>query len=187
MVEQTILNGIAVGELSDCMSSLRQSPDLGKYTFRAKNKWRNGAHCTTEIGDFCACGEQIHRGKTHVIEGDEPAILLGSDQGPNATEALLHALGACLSASFIYHATDQHIHVEQLDIDLEGQLDINGFMGINENVRNGFESICATFTVKANAPREKIEQLCEYAQQRSPVFDMVTNPVPVHIVLASDN
>lgn len=183
MVEQTILNGIAVGELSDCMCSLRQNPEIGKYTFRAKNKWVGGAHCTTEIGDFCACGEDILRGKTHVLEGDEPVQLLGSDQGANATEALLHALGACLNASFIYHATDQGVEVEELEIDLEGQLDLSGFLGLNEGVRNGFESICVIFRVKADAPREKIEGLCEYARKRSPVFDMVSHPVPIHVRL----
>lgn len=183
MVEQTILNGIAVGELSDCMCSLRQNPEIGKYTFRAKNKWVGGAHCTTEIGDFCACGEDILRGKTHVLEGDEPVQLLGSDQGANATEALLHALGACLNASFIYHATDQGVEVEELEIDLEGQLDLSGFLGLNDGVRNGFESICVTFRVKADAPREKIEGLCEYARKRSPVFDMVSHPVPIHVRL----
>ena len=117
------------------------------------------------------------------IEGDEPVVLMGSDEGANATEALLHALGACLNASFIYHATDQGVHVDELQIDLEGQLDLNGFLGLNENVRNGFESICVIFKVKADAPREKIEELCEYAQKRSPVFDMVTHPVPVHVKL----
>ncbi|MCF7955856.1 MAG: OsmC family protein [Phycisphaerae bacterium] len=184
MVQQTILNGISVDELSDCMSSLRQSPEIGKYTFKARNKWVSGAYCQTEIGDFCASGETIHRDKTHVLEGDEPVLLLGSDQAANATEALLHALGACLNAAFIYHATDQGIHVESLEIDLEGHLDINGFLGLNEDIRTGYESIDVTFRVKSDSPREKIEELCQYAQQRSPVFDIVTNPVPVNVTLA---
>lgn len=184
MVQQTIVNGIAVGELSDCMSSLRQSPEIGKCTFMVKNKWVKGAHCRTEVGDFCASGETIHRDKTHVIEGDEPALLLGTDQGANATEALLHALGACLNASFIYHATDQDIDIESLEIELKGNVDVNGFLGINEQIRNGFESIDVTFHVKSDAPREQIEKLCQYAQQRSPVFDTITNPVQVNVKLA---
>ncbi|MBW8015877.1 MAG: OsmC family protein [Planctomycetes bacterium] len=186
MVEQTILNGIAVGELSDCMSSLRQSPDIGKCTFKATCKWVSGAYCQTEISDFFASGEVIHRDKTHVLEGDEPVVLMGSDLGANATEALLHALGACLSASFIYHATDQGIDIESLEIDLQGNIDINGFLGLNEEIRNGFESIEVTFRVKSDAPREKIEELCNYAQKRSPVFDTVTNPVPVNVSLADE-
>jgi uncharacterized OsmC-like protein len=183
MVQQTILNGIAVGERSDCMSSLRQSPDIGKCTFKATSKWISGAYCQTEISDFCASGETIHRDKIHIIEGDEPALLLGSDQAANATEALFHALGACLNASFIYHATDQGVHVESLEIDLEGNIDINGFLGLKEDIHNGFESIDVTFHVKSDAPREKIEELCEYAQKRSPVFDSVTNPVKVTVSL----
>jgi len=186
MVQQTILNGISVEELSDCMSSLRQSPDIGKYTFKARNKWASGAYCRTEISDFYASGETIHRETTHVLEGDEPVLLLGSDQGPNATEALLHALGACLNASFIYHATDQGIAIESLEIELAGNIDINGFLGLSEEIRNGFESIDVTFHVKSDAPREKIQELCQYAQQRSPVFDTVTNPIPVNVSLADE-
>lgn len=183
MVQQTILNGIEVGELSDCMSSLRQSPDIGKCTFKATSKWISGAYCQTDIRDFCASGETIHRDRTHVLEGDEPALLLGGDQGANATEALLHALGTCLNATFIYHATDQGIDIESLEIELQGNIDINGFFGLNEETRNGFESIDITFRVKSDAPREKIQELCQYAQQRSPVFDTVTNPVPVNVCL----
>ena len=78
MVQQTILNGIAVGELSECMSSMQRSPDIGKCTFKAKNKWVSGAYCQTEISDFCASGEVIHRDTIHVIEGDEPVLLIGS-------------------------------------------------------------------------------------------------------------
>lgn len=183
MVQQTLLNGIELGELSDCMSSLRQSPEIGKCTFKVTNKWLAGAHCQTEISDFCVAGETIHHDKTHLIEGDEPAILLGTDCASNAAEALLHALGACLNASFIYHATDQGIAIESLEIELAGNVDINGFLGLSEEIRNGFESIDVAFYVKSDAPREKIEELCQFAQQRSPVFDTVTNPVPVNVCL----
>jgi uncharacterized OsmC-like protein len=184
MVQQTILNGIELGELSDCMSSLRQSPEIGKCTFKVTNRWLAGAHSLTEIDDFCASGETIHREKTHLIEADEPVLLLGTDQAANATEALLHALGACLNASFIYHATDQGIAIESLEIELAGNIDINGFLGLNEDIHNGFESIDVIFHVKSDAPTEKIEELCKYAQQRSPVFDTVTNPVSVNVCLA---
>jgi len=186
VVEQTMLNGIAVGELCDCMDSLRQNPEIGKYTFRAMNNWVSGAHCQTEIRDFYACGEAIHRDKTHVLEGDEPYVLLGTDIAANATEALLHALGACLNASFVYHASDQGVCIEKLEIELEGTLDLSGFLGTNENIRNGFEEICVTFHVKANAPREKVEELCHCAQNRSPVFDMVSNPVLIDLNLVME-
>jgi uncharacterized OsmC-like protein len=180
------VNGLDVEQLQGCKSDMRDNADLGKYQFRAKNEWVSGAHCRTTIKDFWAAGEEDRsRKRAHVLEGDEPTSLLGKDHGPNATEALLHALGACLNASFIYHAAAQGIKVDALEFELEGDLDLNGFLGVNEGVPSGFQQIRVRCKVKADAPREKLEELCEYAQKRSPVFNTVSRPVPVHVLLES--
>ncbi|MHC4193972.1 MAG: OsmC family protein, partial [Planctomycetota bacterium] len=113
MAGQEKVNGLDVEALAGCKDDLKDNPDVGKYKFRAKNEWVDGAHCRTEIKDFCAAGEEGSHDKVHVLEGDEPAGLLGEDHGPNATEALLHALGACLNASFIYHAAAQGVKVDE--------------------------------------------------------------------------
>ncbi|MHC4154626.1 MAG: OsmC family protein [Planctomycetota bacterium] len=184
MAEERIVNGIMVEQLDDCMDGMRDNPELGKYQFRARNKWVNGAHCRSTIQDFRAAGqEDTSRARAHVLEGDEPTTLLGEDHGPNATETLLHALGACLNASFIYHAAAQGIKVQELEFDIEGDIDLNGFLGLNEQVPSNFQQIRVTCRAKADAPQEKIEELCEYAQKRSPVFNSVSRPVPVHVVL----
>ncbi len=184
MSEQEIVNNLNVEQLKDCMVSIRDDSDLGKYKFRVKNEWIDGAHCRTIIRNFWAAGqEDKSRERTHFLVGDEPTSLLGEDHGPNATEALLHALGACLNASFIYHAAAQGVRVERLELELEGDLDLSGFLGVDENVPSNFQQIRVTFRVKADAPIEKIEELCEYAQKRSPVFNTVVNPVPVHVTL----
>lgn len=186
MAEAKIVNGLDVEQLGGAMDGMRDNPDLGKYKFRARNKWVNGAHCQTTIDDFWAAGEDLSRTKAHVLEGDEPPDLLGQDHGPNATEALLHALGACLNASFIYHAAAQRVKIEQLEFDLEGDIDLNGFLGVNEGVPSNFQRIRITCRVKADAPRDKLEELCEYAQKRSPVFNSVSRPVPVHVTLETE-
>ncbi|MHC4388015.1 MAG: OsmC family protein [Planctomycetota bacterium] len=183
MAGQEKVNGLDVEALAGCKDDLKDNPDVGKYKFRAKNEWVDGAHCRTEIKDFCAAGEEGSHDKVHVLEGDEPAGLLGEDHGPNATEALLHALGACLNASFIYHAAAQGVKVDELVFELEGDLDLNGFLGVDENVPSNFQQIRVKCSVKADAPREKLEELCEYAQRRSPVFNSVTRPVPVEVML----
>ena len=186
MAEETIINGLNVNQLDDCMDGMRDNPDIGKYRFRAKNEWVDGAHCRSTIKDFWVAGhEDTSRERVHVLEGDEPPSLLGTDHGPNATETLLHALGACLNASFIYHAAAQGIHVEQLEFDIEGDLDLNGFLGVDEGVPSNFQHIRVKCSVKADAPREKIEELCEYAQRRSPVFNSVSRPIPVDVTLES--
>jgi uncharacterized OsmC-like protein len=144
----------------------------------------DGAHCRSTIQDFRAGGqEDTSRARAHVLEGDEPTTLLGEDKGPNATETLLHALAACLNASFIYHAAAQGIKVHELEFDVEGDIDLNGFLGLNEQVPSNFQQIRVTCRARADAPREKIEELCEYAQKRSPVFNSVSRPVPVHVML----
>ena len=182
-----ITNGLNVDDLNNSIDATRANPQLGKYQFRAKNRWVDGAHCRTTINDFYAAGqEDTFRSKTHVLEGDEPPALLGQDYGPNATEALLHALGACLNASFIFQATAQGIKIDELEFELEGDIDLNGFLGVDESARNGFQEIRVTCMVKADAPREKLEELCELAQKRSPVFDIVSHPVPVSVQLKTE-
>lgn len=156
---------------------------MGKFKFRVVNRWVNGAHCSSVINDFSAAGEDVIRKEMHVLHSDEPPELLGTDKGPNATEALLHALGACLNASFIYHATAQGVKIDELEFHLEGDIDLNGFLGVDESVRNGFQIIHITCKVKSDAPEQKLRELCEYAQKRSPVYDIVTHNTPVTITL----
>jgi uncharacterized OsmC-like protein len=184
MAGQEIVNGLNVGELRSCKDDCRDNPEVGKYKFRARNRWIGGAHCHTTIKGFRAGGqEDTSRERPHVLEGDEPKSLLGEDHGPNATEALLHALGACLNASFIYHAAAQGVKIDELEFELEGDLDLNGFLGVNEDVPSNFTQIRVKCKVRSDAPREKLEELCEYAQKRSPVFNTVSRPVPVDVTL----
>lgn len=171
-------------ELSMSINDMKNNPGLGKYKFRASNKWVNGTHCCTAIKSFCAGGkEDTTRKKAHILEADEPAPLLGQDYGPNATEALLYALASCLNTSFICHATAQGVKIDELEFELEGEIDLNGFFGLDESVRNGYQNINVTCKVTADAPKEKLQELCECAQKRSPVFDIVTHEVPVTVKL----
>ena len=119
-----------------------------------------------------------------MLDADEPEVLLGHDRGPNATEAALYALGSCLSATFMLYASNRGIKVRELEIDLEGALDVRGILGISDSLRNGFQTINVTFRVEADATPEQIAELVELAQQRSPVFDIVTHATPVYVTIA---
>jgi uncharacterized OsmC-like protein len=141
-----------------------------------------GMHSPDETQDFAAGGdEQTTRPAPFVLEADEPLILLGDDSAPNATEALLHALSACLSTTFIYHAAARGIEIDELELEMEGSLDVRGVLGLSDEVRNGYEQINVTFSVKSDASPEQISELVELAQARSPVFDIVTHPTPVSV------
>lgn len=173
-------NGVDVDRLTETVREITQTPKLAKFTFHATNQWASGAHCKTTIKSFFqAEKENTSRTKAFVLEADEPKVLLGNDHGPNATEALLYALSSCLTATLIYHAASRNIEIEDLRVDIEGDLDLQGFLGIDETIRPGFDQIRVTFNIKANIPDEQIEQLCEIAQKYSPVCDIVTNPTPV--------
>ena len=186
MVEQKQVNGIDVELLGQCVEDVSSNRQAGKYVFRAKNQWVDGGHCHTIIRDFQAGGQEDHsRQKAHVLDADEPPTLLGTDIGPNATETLLHALAACLNASFIYHAAARGIEIDQLEFDLEGDLDLSGFLGVDEKVPSNFQHIRVTCKVTSNAPKEQLEELFKYAQKRSPVFNTVTRPIPVEARLST--
>lgn len=177
---ERMINQLDTEKLHDIINHVAADRDLGKYIFRVRNEWIEGAHCRSKIKGFCSAGQEDNsRQKEHVLEGDEPVSLLGQDKAPNATEALLHALAACLNASFIYHASEQGIKIDQLQFDIEGELDLNGFLGIDENVPSGFQVIRVECTVHADAPKKKLEELLEYAKKRSPVFNTVTKSIPV--------
>ena len=180
------INGVNVDQLFSTINAIKENPGLAKFKFRANNQWVNGGRNRTSIKDFYGAGrEDTTRIKTFVFDNDEPEVLLGQDNGANPVEFVLHALAGCLTTSLVYHAAAQGIKIDAVESRFEGDLDLRGFLGMNEDVRNGYQNIRVTFKIKADAPEEKLKELCELAQKRSPVFDVVTNGVPVKVQLAN--
>lgn len=180
----THLNGVDVEQLIATVNAIQQNPDLARFQFRAHNEWIGGGHSRTSIQGFYGAGQEDEsRDRPFILEGDEPPVLLGGNSAPNAVEAVLHALASCLAVGFIYNAAARGIQVESLSFDLEGDLDLRAFLGLTDQVRPGYERIRLTYQVKSDAPREKIEELCDYVQKTSPVVDILRNPVPVTIQL----
>ena len=183
---QTAVNGVNIDQLVGTIDAIKANPELARFKFRAKNEWIGGGHSRTRIQSFYGAGQEVtSRSKPFVLEGDEPPVLLGENNGPNAVEAVLHALASCLSVGFVYNAAAQGIQIDSLEFDLEGDLDLHAFLGLSDKVRPGYENIRLTYRVKSNAPRDKLEALCDYVQKTSPVLDIICNPVPVTIELES--
>lgn len=181
---QTQVNGVNVDQLVGTINAIKANPDLARFKFRSETEWISGGHSRTTIRSFYGAGqEDTSRAKPFVLEGDEPPVLLGENNGPNAVEAVLHALASCLSVGFVYNAAAQGIQIDSLEFNLEGDLDLHAFLGLSDKVRAGYQNIRLTYRVKSNAPRKKIEELCEYVQKTSPVLDIIRNPVPVAIDL----
>jgi len=180
-----VQNGVNVDQLLATIKAIKENPDLARFQFRATNEWVSGGHSRTSIQNFYgAGGEDTSRGKPFLLEGDEPPVLLGSNTGPNAVEAVLHALASCLAVGFVYNAAAQGMRVDSLEFDLEGEIDLHAFLGLSDQVRPGYQNIRLSYRVKSDAPREKLEELCEYVQKTSPVLDIIRHPVPVSITLA---
>lgn len=184
MQTQNIINGVNVEQLKNTVAAITEKPSLATFRFRAENKWLGGGHNRSSIGGFYGAGqEDTTRTTPFVLDSDEPQVLLGEDQGANPVEFALHALAGCLTSSLVYHAAARGIRIEEVESKLEGNLDLRGFLGLSDEVRNGYEEIRVTFRIKADAPPETIQELCELAQQRSPVFDIITRPTPVTVQL----
>jgi uncharacterized OsmC-like protein len=169
------------------LDAIKAQPELGTFQFRAKNRWIGGSHNRTTIKNFYGAGqEDTSRADEFTIDAGEPAILLGTDTGPNPAEYLLHALAACLTTSIVYVAAARGVKLTEVESTLEGDMDVQGALGLNDDYRNGFERIRVSFTVKGDAPPEKLQGIVARAQLRSAVFDMVTNGVPVSVDVTTE-
>ena len=182
---KTSLNGVDVDQLAETINHIEENPELARFKFSAETEWVDGGHSRTRIQEFYGAGQHDDsRTVPFTLDGDEPPVLLGENRGPNAVETVLHALTSCLAVGFVYNAAAKGIKVESLDFDVEGELDLHGFLGLSDEVRPGYENIDVTYRVECDAPREQVEELCAYVQETSPVLDIISNSVPVSVSLA---
>src|SRR5215831_1078937 len=173
-----VINGVDVDRIGATIRAVQENTSLGTFQFRAKNRWIGGGHNRSTIQSFYGAGqEDTARKKPFVLDSDEPPVLLGKDHGANPYEYVLHALAAGLTTSLVYHAAARGIHIESVESTLEGDLDLQGFLGLSDKVRRGFKEIRVHFAIKSNAPAEQLNELIRF----SPVLDIVSNPVPVSI------
>ena len=181
-VLETIRNGVDTEQMYGTLDAIKAQPELGVFQFRAVNHWLDGAHNRTTIQNFYGAGqEDTSRAQAFVIDAGEPAVLLGTDTGPNPAEYLLHALAACLTTSLVYVAAARKVRLTEVRSTIEGDMDVRGALGLSDEVRNGFTHIRVRFEVKGDAPDEKLREVVERARRRSAVYDMVTNGVPVEL------
>ena len=172
------VNGIHMETLQGTVNAIEQEPDLGQCKFRARNKWLGGNHnCTTITGFYGAKREIAHK-QQFELHADEPPILAGNDDGVNPVEHLLTALAACVTTSMVAHAAVRGIHIEELESELEGDMDLRGFLGLSKDVPKGFTEIRIKFKVKADVDNmERLKRLTAY----SPVFNTITQGANVDI------
>jgi uncharacterized OsmC-like protein len=177
-----VRNGVDTQTLFATLDAVKAQPELGTFQFRVTNSWIDGAHNRSTIKDFYAAGgEDTSRSEAFELDAGEPAILIGTDTGPNPAEFVLHALAACLTTSLVYVASARGVRLTHVESRVEGDMDVRGALGLSDEVRNGFDQIRVSFTVEGDAPPEKLHELVERAKARSAVYDIVTNGVEVHL------
>ena len=181
--QEQIVNGVNVSKLFGTIEAIKGNPEIAKFNFKARGKWVNGGHNRTTINEFYGACQNFQRQDAFVFEKDEPPVLLGEDHGANPVEYVFAALDGCLTTSLIYHAAAQGIKIDEVETSFSGDLNLHGFLGLDENTRNGYEKIKVEFKIKADAPKEKLQELVQLAQKRSPVFDIVSHPTPVEVSL----
>jgi uncharacterized OsmC-like protein len=181
----TQTNGVNVDKLFETIDLIKKDPQVAKFSFKAANKWITGGHNRTTVKDFVGACAQHPRNESFVYDEDEPPILLGSDKGANPVEYALTALAGCLTTSLVYHASARGIKIDEIESTLKGDLDLRGFLGMDDKVRNGYQNIEVDFKIKSDASKEQLEELVNLAKKRSPVFDIVSNPTPVNVSLSN--
>jgi uncharacterized OsmC-like protein len=182
-VSSPIRNGVDTETLYATLDLIGQQPELARFQFRATNRWIAGAHNRSTIkGFYAAGGEDATRTEAFDLDAGEPAILLGTDQGPNPAEYLLHALAACVTTSLVYSAAARRVKLTMVESTLEGDLNVEGAMGTNTvDFRNGFERIRMSIRIAGDAPAEKLREVVQRGTDRSVVFDSITKGVPVSV------
>lgn len=174
-------NGVDVPTLLTTLDVVKGAPAAAQFQFRATNHWIAGNHSRTTIHDFFGAGEEREHVHAHTFDADHPEVLVGDDNGPTPVEYLLVGLTACLTAGIGNIASVRGVDLHEVTSTIEGDIDLNGIFGFDPEARNGYEQVRVHFTIKGDAPDEVLREIVEQSRQRSAVYDVMTNGVPVAI------
>jgi uncharacterized OsmC-like protein len=179
--DETTRNGVDTATLFATRDAVKAAPAAAKFQFRAHNTWVSGTHSRSTVYGFFGVGEERTHEREFHLDADHPAVLVGQDNGPTPVEHLLHALGACLTGGLANIAAARGVRLTEVRSEIAGDIDLNGILGLDPDVRNGYQGVTVRFTVKGDAPAEKLREIVEQSRARSAVFDIITNQVPVTI------
>jgi uncharacterized OsmC-like protein len=176
------LNGLNMDQLFQTIDAVKEDPSLAHFEFRAKNQWINGGENRSTIQGFYGVGaEDESREKPFVFTNGEPPVLLGNNEGANPVEFLLHALAGCLTTTIVLHAAARGIRIQELSTELEGTIDVQGLLGLDDTVPVGYKQINLKLHIKADCSDDELDNLLAFAKDHSPVCNTVCRPVPVTV------
>jgi len=181
ITQENHINGVDTATLFATIGAVRDQPELAKFRFRTVHDWVSGTESEGRFPGFYGAGQEHTHVHPTVVRADHPAVLVGNDNGPTPAELLLNALGACLTAGIGNIAAARGIELKDVRCRVEGDIDLRGLLGIDDTVRNGFESIRVVFSVEGDADAERLAKLVEQSVARSAVFDVLTHGTAVTV------
>src|SRR3954451_349288 len=176
-------NGVNVAALIAAREALTNAPQAAKFKWRAACEWKNGTHSHSTVEGFFGLGEEQRRKTTFKFDADHPEVFASEDKGATPVEFVLVGLASCLTAGIAAVAQHRKIQLRSVKATIEGDMDLQGILGIDSDVRNGFDGIKVSYEIDIDAKREDIEALVAQSQKRSAVYDIVTNPTNVPVVV----
>ena len=183
-VEQPANNGVNIEALTGARAALTEAPQAAQFTWKAQSAWVNGTHTQSTVNGFFGLGEDQDRGRTFTLDTDHPEVFAAEDHGVTPVEMVLAGLAGCLTAGIASIAQMRNIQLHSVRATLEGTMDLQGIMGIDPDVRNGFDAVKVKYDIDADATPEDIQALVAQSQKRSAVFDIITNPTNVSVEVA---
>jgi uncharacterized OsmC-like protein len=181
MAEVSVNNGVNVEALLAARAALTEAPEAAKFKWRASCKWQNGTHSTSTVQGFHGLGEEQQHKTEFSFDADHPEVFASEDRGATPVELVLVGLASCLTAGVAAVAQNRGIQLRSVEANLEGAMDIQGILGMDSDVRNGYDGIKVTFNIDADASPQDIEAVVAQSQKRSAVYDCVTNPTNVTV------
>ena len=175
-----VRNGVDTATLFATLDAVKADPEIAAFQFRATNTWVSGTHNRSTFHGFYGAKQEMEHKRPYAFDADHPAVLVGTDEGPTPVEFLLHALAACLTSGIANIAAARGVTLTQVSSTVEGDIDLLGILGLSDSVRNGYRQVRVSFVLRGDDP-EKLRGVVEQSRQRSAVFDVLTNGVPVSI------
>ena len=179
--ESTVDNGVNVEALLGAREALTDAPEAAQFTWRASCEWKNGTHSQSTIEGFFGLGEEQVRKQSFTFEADHPECFASEDLGASPVEIVLVGLASCLTAGIAAVAQHRDIQLRSVKATLEGGMNIQGILGIDSDVRNGFDGIRVHYDIDADATPDELKALVAQSQKRSAVYDVITNPTNVTV------
>ncbi len=169
------VNGIDLAGLDETVAAVAADPSCGQAAFRVTTEWKGQTRSETTVSSYTLAGERVARNFT--IVADEPMELLGTNTAPNPQELLMAAVNSCMMVGYVCQAAIRGITLDDCRIETEGELDLRGFLGLDERVPPGYRRIHYTVTLEGDGTREQYEEIHQAVMATSPNYFNMAQPV----------